>query len=104
MDLNKKPLPVKVGEEKFLQLNYANCRFMKSKRAFRTSYNPKNTWFTLKLEQGNDFETNKEIRMIHLHLRTPAEDRIYNEKEDLDIDIYIPDSEFNKIQEVIKNG
>lgn len=96
-----KPLPTNLSEEKFLKLNYANCRFMKSKKAYRTSYNPTNIFFTAKLEEGN--EGTEKIKMLHLHLRTPAEDRWFNEQENLDIDIYIPESEFSQITHLLKS-
>lgn len=97
-----KELPKKLKEEEFLKLNYANCRFMKSKRAYRTIYNPSNVIFTAKLEEGDD--KNSKIKMLHIHLRTKAEDRWFNEEEDLDIDLYIPESEFIKLEALLNNS
>lgn len=97
-----KQLPEKIKQEVFLKLNYANCRFMKSKRAFRTSYNNQNgVWFTAKLENGD--ENSEKIKMLHLHLRTPAKDRWINEEEDLDIDLYISETEFDKLRELLND-
>lgn len=95
-----KPLPTNLGKEVFMKLNYASCRFMKSKRAYRTGYNDKNNWFTAKLEQGDDERGN--IKMLHIHLRTPAKDRWFGEEEDLDIDLYVHEDSFKELKELLK--
>lgn len=94
-----KKLPKKLGEEIFMSLNYANCRFMDSKRAYRTRYNQQ-CIFTAKVVEGD--EDNKKIKLLQIHLRTPAEDRWFNKKEDLDIDIYIPEKDFPNLIKILK--
>ncbi len=84
-----KPLPKKLGEEKFLKLNYANTFFMKSREAFRTGYNEKGTFFTFKVVEGDDERFDgKKTKLVQIHLRCPAKDRINNKEETLDIDLY----------------
>ena len=95
-----KPLPKKLSKELFLKLNYASCRFMKSKRAYRTDYNPKNNWFTAKIEEGD--EDDKKIKMLHIHLRTPATDKWFKEEEDLDVDLYIHEKDFKELKQILE--
>ena len=100
---NKKPLPKKLGEEKFLKLNYANTFFMKSRDAFRTDYNPKKYFFTFKVVEGDDenFNGNK-TKLVQIHLRTDAKDKLKNQEEVLDVDIYAFFDDFKKqIKEMI---
>lgn len=92
-----KPLPKKIGTEKFLKLNYANTFFMKSREAFRTGYNEQGTFFTFKVVEGDDerFE-GKKTKLVHIHLRGPAKDRINQKDEILDIDLYAFFDDFKK--------
>ena len=99
-----KPLPKKIGDEKFLKLNYANTFFMKSREAFRTSYNDGNLWFTFKVVEGDDerFQGQK-TKLVQIHLRGPARDRINQKEEVLDIDMYAFFDEFKyKILDMIR--
>lgn len=91
-----KKLPKRISEEKFFKLNYANARFMNSKEAYRTNYHEPGAFLTLKCVEGDDFNLNKKVNLVQLHLRTKAKDRINNKDEDLDIDIYFYEDEFNK--------
>lgn len=94
-----KPLPTNLSTELFMKLNYASCRFMKSKRAYRTGYNDNVKYFTAKLEQGDDERGN--IKMLHIHLRTPAKDRWFGDEEDLDIDLYIHEDSLEELKELL---
>ncbi len=95
--MNKKLLPKKIGSEKFLKLNYANALFMNSREAYRTGYNPQNIFFTFKVVEGDDigFDGTK-TKLLQIHLRTSARDRINDKDEKLDIDIYAFFDEFKE--------
>jgi hypothetical protein len=98
-----KPLPKRLGEEKFLTLNYANARFMKNKDAYRTGYSSKGertkgVYFTMKVVEGDEFKKNPEkAELVQIHLRCPAKDRISGKEELLDVDMYCFFEEFKEL-------
>jgi len=93
-----KELSKKISNEIWLKPRYAIARFMKKKIAFKTNeFQP--MIFTLKIIKEKLIEEE-----IQLHLRFKGKDFWNNLDDDLDIDIYIPVKEFEKVKELSKNG
>jgi hypothetical protein len=79
--------------EAHLRLNYANARFSISELAFKIQENDPRVYFTAKRIT--------EKKEIAIHLRCPVKDEINNLEEFLDIDIYFPQEEVKKVQDLI---
>lgn len=78
-----KNLPVKTTKEIRLDVDYVICRFMKNKKAYKTTQNPK-LWFTIKGVQEVNLPP-----QVQLHLRFSGRDE-WNEEDDVvDLDLYV---------------
>jgi len=74
---------------------YIIARFMKSKKAFKIEhFQPVLCFFGI-LEKD---------RQLHIHVRFNGKDEWNKEEETLDIDIYIPQSEHEKIRKLLGPG
>lgn len=87
----KKILPDKLGGEVFLQNVYAICRFMESKKAYKTKQNQPMI-LTLK-----PTITSRELGpQIQLHLRFHGRDEWFKEEDTIDVDAYVPVEEWRR--------
>jgi hypothetical protein len=91
-----KQLPDRLGEELFLKIDYVICRFMKQKKAYKTSQNQSNVIFTVKKVKEENLEP-----QYHLHLRFNGRDVWFNDNDSIDVDFYINEKEFTKILSII---
>ena len=89
----KKLSPV-VSKEVWLNPNYAIARFMGSKRAYKTKQDQKMIC-TVKIVN----EKNLPLE-AHVHLRFEGTDTWFNEKDTLDLDLYVPLSEWSKLKDL----
>ena len=105
-----KVLPEKTSDEIFLTMDYAICRFMKNKRAYKTCQNQAGIYLTMKKVQEKNLHP-----QYHIHLRFAGRDHWYGDDDTIDVDCYIHESEMSKIvslgmkrkivrQEVIDDG
>lgn len=91
-----KKLSLQTGDEVRFNVDYIICRFMKSKKAYKTPQNPKDVWFTMKpVKEKNVPEE------IQIHLRFNGRDYWYNEEDIIDIDVYVNKEEFLRKVDVI---
>ena len=90
-----KMLSPQISKEKWLNPNYAILRFMKSKKAYKTKEN-QNMICTFKIvkEPNLAFE-------VQVHLRFEGNDSWFNEKDTVDLDLYIPLLEWNKLKDMV---
>jgi hypothetical protein len=85
--LDEKEVEVKVVPK------YAIARFMKSKKAFKIHhFQPILCFFGILKKDGQ----------LHIHIRFNGRDEWTGEEDTLDIDVYIPKTEHNKILSLIK--
>jgi len=74
---------------------YIIARFMKSKKAFKTRhFQPMLCFFGILKKDGQ----------LHIHVRFNGKDEWNNEEETLDVDIYIPKAEHEKIRKLLEGG
>lgn len=80
--------------EVILKLNYAMARFVKSEIGLKTEQKDPRVFFSAKLIQDRD--------EIAIHLRMPLKDKWNNLLDFLDIDIYFPTGEIEKINRLLQ--
>jgi len=72
---------------------YIIARFMKSKKAFKIKhFQPVLCFFGVLKKDGQ----------LHIHIRFDGKDEWTKEEDTLDIDVYIPKSEHEKIRNLLK--
>jgi len=81
--------------EAILSLNYVMARFVTHELGFKIKQDDPKVFFSAKYIP--------EENQIAIHLRTPVKDEWNNLHDFLDIDIYFPRAELDKIKELLKN-
>ena len=78
--------------EALLQIDYAMVRFVRNELGFKIKQGDPKVWFA--------FKRIPEKKQLVIHLRMPAKDKWNNILEFLDIDIYFPQDELEKVKEL----
>jgi len=99
----KKPLPKVIGKQFFMELNYANARFMNLGEAYRTNYGKvPNAYCVFKLNEIENPIGERDKFLFHIVLRFQGLDRKTAKDEKLDVDFYLyPDEFIPKIKELL---
>lgn len=92
----EKVLPKTISTEHWLKPSYAIARFMKSKKAFKTEQE-QSMIFTMKVIREKNLPD-----QLQIHARFDCKDYYTGEKENLDIDVYIPFEEVKQIVNIKK--